>query len=452
MKKSSGHRPLSGSGLYKSQGRPVTESTPSPVCTTPKNQHTQASNQALPSAQKYCIIRFPRYHPVLFLYIGHAQRQNSSKNYTHGTRKNPPPTRFGTVGLSNRQFYNRTSFVAVATARITRSGITTFSIRDNNTGNPEALKQARAKLAAEGYNGSLSQKAKSKMRKYVHNWITAKNCLSGSAWAAPEQQSQRICFVTLTLPSQQQHTDNELKRRCLMPFIQELKRRYGVREYLWRAEPQKTGQLHFHLLVDVEIPARQLRAAWNKQLAPLGYIEQYRQNQQHWHRNGFRVRKELLKYWPEHRQRKAYEEGKASNWSSPNSTDIHALRKIKNVVAYVVKYCAKDSQGRKLQGRLWECSETVRNLESYEVEIDATLDAVLKEIARTGEAEQLCGDGFTFYRCNSEQMLKLYYPAIASGFVTHWQEQSAKLSTLGHSSSTTQPISALCSASPAPPI
>lgn len=321
----------------------------------------------------------------------------------------------------------------MAIVRVGLRGFTTFKTREGNPGNPEALTRAREKLKAEGYSGQLSQKAKSRIRRYVTSWLTARNSASGNAWAPAEDQSKLIGFATLTLPAAQMHTDNELKRLGLMPFIQVLKRKYGVREYLWKAEDQKNGNWHCHILFDVRIDHKVLRREWNKVLARLGYIEKYRQNQESWHRRGFRVRKELLKYWPEEKQRKAYKVGVETGWKSPNTTDIHALRKVKNVVAYVVKYISKSSKGRKLQGRLWECSESVRNLENYELELDGTLDALLKDLVRNGEAEVLEGDGFSFYRCNSEKMLNLYYPNIAADWVTHWQVQAAKLSTLAPS-------------------
>jgi hypothetical protein len=318
----------------------------------------------------------------------------------------------------------------VGVVRISRAGLTTFKTREDNPGNPEALKTAREKLSRDGYSGNLSQKAKSKVRRYVQNWLQAKVTAGGDAWADQQDVARKVCFVTLTLPAQQTHTDNEIKRLALMPFIQKLKRQHGVREYLWRAEPQKTGQLHFHLLVDVFIPHRQVRKAWNDTLAPLGYIDVYERNQRAWHGKGFRVRKELLKWWPESKQREAYERGQEEGWRNPNTTDIHALRKVKNISAYVVKYCSKDSAGRKVDGRVWDCSETVRSLQAYEVELDAHFDAVLREIARTGEAEKLEGEGFTFYRCDSKQILNLYYPAVAAGYVSHWQGEYVKLSTL----------------------
>jgi hypothetical protein len=42
------------------------------------------------------------------------------------------------------------------------------------------------------------------------------------------------------------------------------------------------------------------------------------------------------------KQLKAYEYNRSTGWTSPNSTDIHALHRIKNVAAYIAKYISKD--------------------------------------------------------------------------------------------------------------
>lgn len=311
--------------------------------------------------------------------------------------------------------------------RIQRAGFLTFAPREENPGNPEALLKARAALAAEGYSGQMSVKAKSKARRYVSNWLTALSARAGNAWADTSIAGQKITFVTLTLPGLQVHTDHELKRLALRPYLQELKRKFGADNYLWRAEPQKNGNVHFHILFDRFIPAYQVRKLWNVALARLGYINTYAHNQAAWHCNGFRVRRDLLAWWPEKRQREAYEYGQRTAWQNPNTTDIHALRKVKNVVAYVVKYVSKENQGRKIEGRVWECSETVRGLESCEMELDSRFDCMLKMLVKEKQCEMLQGDGFTFYRCDSRKVLETYYDSAGLLFVTHWQEQSDKL-------------------------
>ena len=43
----------------------------------------------------------------------------------------------------------------------------------------------------------------------------------------------KLTFITLTLPSKQIHSDNEIKSKCLNQFLIELKKNYGVSRYIW---------------------------------------------------------------------------------------------------------------------------------------------------------------------------------------------------------------------------
>lgn len=82
-------------------------------------------------------------------------------------------------------------------------------------------------------------------------------------------------FVTLTLPMDQEHTDAEINRKCLQPFLIRCRRDYGVDHYFWRAEAQENGRLHYHLLMDRYIPKEYLQAVWNMSLQALGYLDRY---------------------------------------------------------------------------------------------------------------------------------------------------------------------------------
>ena len=46
----------------------------------------------------------------------------------------------------------------------------------------------------------------------------------------------RINFVTLTLSAPQIHSDNVIKSRLLNNFLVQLRKKWGVKYYLWRAE------------------------------------------------------------------------------------------------------------------------------------------------------------------------------------------------------------------------
>lgn len=119
----------------------------------------------------------------------------------------------------------------------------------------------------------------------------------------------KINFVTLTLSSQQKHPDNVIKKELLNQFLIEAKKKWNVNNYLWRAEAQKNGNIHFHICTDNFIPHVELRNVWNRIQNKLGYVDRF--HVKHKHR-------------------------------SPNSTDVHSIKRIGNISAYLSKYCCKN--------------------------------------------------------------------------------------------------------------
>jgi hypothetical protein len=172
----------------------------------------------------------------------------------------------------------------------------------------------------------------------------------------------KVAFITLTLPANQVHSDILIKDQLLNQFLIELKKFENVKNYLWRAEKQKNGNIHFHILVDRFIPWSTLRDRWNRITNKLGYCDNYREEMRLFHSTGFKVRADLLANWDYKKQIKAYQHGKANDWSSPNSTDIHSLKHVTNAVSYMLKYCTKDEANDNIEGRLWGCSESLANI------------------------------------------------------------------------------------------
>lgn len=196
----------------------------------------------------------------------------------------------------------------------------------------------------------------------------------------------KVSMITLTLPCIQLQDDTYVKNSMLNTFLTELRRRFNLKNYIWRAEKQNDGSIHFHILQDQYIEYFEINKIWNKILLNHGYIEQYRLNQLNFHKNGFRVRADLIKKgWTIDKQKKAYEFGMRTNWQNPTgTTDIHSLKKIRNVKAYCAKYLSKnESKGQVVEGRLWFISRSLSGLKSIKVSIDDFVRNDLERIVKT---------------------------------------------------------------------
>jgi hypothetical protein len=234
----------------------------------------------------------------------------------------------------------------------------------------------------------------------------------------------RLNFVTLTLSSEQIHSDHEIMLRIFSPFLQSLRQKWHVTNYIWRAERQSSGGIHYHIITDKFIPWSELRDVWNKHQQRLGYVTRYRDNQIAWHSGGFRPRPELYKNWPKTKQYKAWQEGCRHDWNSPNSTDVHSLRLIINVKAYFKKYMTKEGQNSDINGRLWGCSERLSGLTGARAGVYSRINDELARIENDQSIKSVSTEYFTtifitpadLQRLKCTELLSLFFQYINQVF------------------------------------
>lgn len=190
----------------------------------------------------------------------------------------------------------------------------------------DALKQSWGSVE---YRGFISRGTRSKIITMLNVWADSIYAHNIGACSVNNERSRKLVFLTLTLPEQQKLVDNEVKRRALMPFIQELKQMFFVSHYFWRAEAQKNGNIHFHLVIDQFIDKSTVNFLWDKHLwlsglcsvAPV-FVDKYH----------------------------------------TATTRIEGIQGVASVAGYVCKYVTKSDGGRKIFGRIWGCSDSLREL------------------------------------------------------------------------------------------
>jgi len=331
-------------------------------------------------------------------------------------------------------------------ARISRKGVLIYSRTTGGKGNPESLARGRAQLLEGGFPGSWSDKSKKKVRGIADAWLNSGAALRGDVWdqAVADLASKKFTLLTTTLCAAQAHTDQEVRRLMLMPFLKALKYKHPGLNYMWFAEKQGNGNIHFHLILDKFVKWEVARALWNKAQERHGYVERYRAARQAWHAGGFRydvadlVRAGKEQRWvvrSEEEQRRAYEEGVRTNWSSPNGTDIRSAGGAAAVVGYVVEYCSKGAVGpagsekTKLDGRLWGCNRELAKLARYEVEVTPALDLWVRHNEESGtmQKQEDQDKRWVNYRGPVAELLAYELPALFQGYRAHWRAQGLTL-------------------------
>lgn len=157
----------------------------------------------------------------------------------------------------------------------------TFCVVVHHNALDEPLLQERHQLSNfKSKIDTMSALAVTRMKTAL-NWqylfADKKRLYSKQAWKNSKGHDQHeftfsLAFITLTLSDKQKHTDEEIKDRMLKPFLHWLTRSYHA-SYVWKAETQLNGNIHFHLTIDTFIHWKSVRAKWNKLLSQEGYCK-----------------------------------------------------------------------------------------------------------------------------------------------------------------------------------
>lgn len=190
-------------------------------------------------------------------------------------------------------------------------------------------------------------------------------------------------FITLTLPSEQKHSDNYIKENMLVPFIQFMTKTHNAFMWLWKAEAQADGNIHFHITSHQFIHWKSVRKKWNSICAKHGYC-------------------------------KVFQDG--TNDKGNAATQIKAAKNASQVGGYLANYISKKDKvkfkvkapkglpkllseiksdtvsnylygpytvlKRPIDGRLWACSNNIANISCFVTDFDNSAE----DICSTKEA------------------------------------------------------------------
>lgn len=199
-------------------------------------------------------------------------------------------------------------------------------------------------------NGVLSSKAR---RRLVNScqWLYLLNHRAN----INNDKHNRLVFITLTLPSKQIHSDLEIKKKCLNQFLVEICKTKGVEMYVWRAEKQENGNIHFHLIVDRYIDKTYLQNTWNRIVNKLSYVDR-------------------------------------CSTDNPPSTNVQAVKSVKMLTNYLSKYVAKEVNEKekyKVEGRLWFVSSELSKMRGLSIDLNEEIQKELQQLSMHANAELL---------------------------------------------------------------
>lgn len=221
------------------------------------------------------------------------------------------------------------------------SGRTSVQFRDNKLclfdagGRPpdERDRKNFEKIQRKTYQGKMTRGAQKRMSKALTHisqvnrpkWKT--NPCTGKLFL------HHLSFITLTVSDIINIDARDGMKNLLTPFLDWLTRTHKVKMYVWKAEIQERGQLHYHIIVPVVLHWRAVRHKWNRLQAKAGYLDDFARRFGH---------------------------------ADPNSTDIHNLDSVDKGTDYMMKELGKDADARVLR----EKSDLQKQLKSGKITRD----------------------------------------------------------------------------------
>lgn len=233
------------------------------------------------------------------------------------------------------------------------------------------------------YNGLVSSAVARRISKKVDLLLqispyqTVYNPITSSS------QRFQLVFITLTIPFQSDEVNHrEIMKDCMRPMLAFLKLKNGVHDYVWKAELQKNGMIHYHIVTNRFIDYTKLRNKWNSLLKSAGLLSRFESEQGHSH---------------------------------PNSTDIHAAKSSRHIRSYIRKYFGKsDKDSRPINGKVWDCSMNLKTNNQYTSELTSYTGYELLRKMESGEIKAIKSEFSTVF---------LIAPHLINEYLTQRQQE-----------------------------
>lgn len=228
-------------------------------------------------------------------------------------------------------------------------------------------------LHKTAYSGDITEGSRKRLKRCLDLLLQLSPRHYETNPATKRRMLFQLAFITLTVSSKRIISHREAHKTCLARFTRYL-RSLGA-TYIWKAELQKSGQIHYHITINKTIHHADIREKWNSFQKDAGYLQEF--EQEHGHDN-------------------------------PNSTDIHAVATVRDLQAYICKYISKgtkviiedysccDASGKPAQkevvinGKVWDCSNELKKIKMYQSEDDF---GIWEEAGKYGTQKSLdqCG-------------------------------------------------------------
>lgn len=279
-------------------------------------------------------------------------------------------------------------------------------------------------LYKTAYSGKVTQGVRKRLTKAINIMLQVSKGKTIFNEIGNYYQYHKLSFITLKITGSRIVTVREAYQNCLSHFLDWFNRSAVKNKkplYTWKLEPQKDGQLHYHITTPEWIDYRKIKKKWNSILRDGGYLDEYAAQYGHY---------------------------------NANSTDVHQVNDVQNLSAYMIKAftdclaaaekikiskrgkkaehigaeMAKDiNSEHELEGKIWGCSEILSNAKYATLLLGTRAQKLIDQLVAMGRVKMHADEqGFWavyhFTDCSPPDVLSKTESTYITDFLS-WQMQ-----------------------------
>lgn len=264
-----------------------------------------------------------------------------------------------------------TSYLQVRKNSIVQYDQSEFSKRKQ-----ESILELLAENGKDTYRGEMSIVAQKNLRRKIQIWHSGIEYFNSKVYNPNSYNTKRLVFLTLTLSASQRHSDQQIKKDILKPFMRILREKYDCANYVWKAESQANGSIHFHIIIDQYIDKKDIAWAWNHCLQKLFYIDRFEQKFKH---------------------------------RNPPSTHIEVVDNLEVAEKYIEKYICKEDKYRRIEGAIWKASKSVNSLKFFEIVEDNQIKDSINQAIENKDCKMVEKDNYRMFFFEKNKLIS-YLP------------------------------------------
>lgn len=260
--------------------------------------------------------------------------------------------------------------------QIRRNSIVQYDQSEFTRRKQESINELLAENGRDTYRGEMSVVAQKNLRRKIQIWHSGIEYFNSKVSNPTMRNTKRLVFLTLTLCALQRHSDQQIKRDVLKPFMRILREKFNCINYVWKAESQQTGSIHFHVIIDQFIDKEEIQRIWNCCQQKLFYVDRFEAKCGHNH---------------------------------PPSTHVEVIDSLEIAEKYIEKYICKEDKYRRIEGAIWKASKSINSLKFFEIVEDSQINESINKAIDNKDCKLIEKDRYRMFFFEKDKLIN-YLP------------------------------------------